>query len=349
MATIKDVAKLAGVGIGTASRVLSGRGSVAAPTAERVRRAIDELDFRPSHAARVLLSGASQTVGVYIPVLTGTFYTPILDTVDSELRKTGQHMVVAFGSGEGDAREQARSGLNFLFERGCDGVLAITDALDDDDIVALGSWQQRMVVLNHLYASIPEQCFSVDHVSGGRLAARTLLELGHRKIAVIAGPPTAADNVARLGAFLDEIEASGIPRKSCPVYHGDYSPASGWACADRIVLEGVPYTAVFSANDEMAIGAISRLHDAGIVVPRDLSILGYDDTQTAEYSAPKLSSVHVSWREVTIDGLNSLRNHIYGFRLPVRRQAPVSITRRGSLAEIATQPAGTRRRPAGKS
>ena len=103
MATIKDVARLAGVGLGTASRVVSGKGSVSPATLERVKKAIEQLDFRPSHAARSLLSGSSRMIGVYIPILKGTFYTPILQLIDTELRAAGLHMVVAFGTGTGVA------------------------------------------------------------------------------------------------------------------------------------------------------------------------------------------------------------------------------------------------------
>jgi LacI family transcriptional regulator len=107
MATIKEVARLAGVSLGTASRVISGKGSVAPATAKRVHRAIEQLNFRPSHAARSLLSGSTQMIGVYIPFLKGTFYTPILQAIDAELRAGGRHMVVAFGHGSADERCQA--------------------------------------------------------------------------------------------------------------------------------------------------------------------------------------------------------------------------------------------------
>ncbi|MCX7058964.1 MAG: LacI family DNA-binding transcriptional regulator, partial [Proteobacteria bacterium] len=105
MATIKDVARLAGVGLGTASRVVSGKGSVAPATAQRVQKAIEQLNFRPSHAARSLLSGSTQMVGVYIPLLKGTFYTPILQAIDSTLRASRCYMVVAFGHGLDDERQ----------------------------------------------------------------------------------------------------------------------------------------------------------------------------------------------------------------------------------------------------
>mgnify|MGYP003548556800 CR=1 FL=1 len=132
VATIKDVARLAGVGLGTASRVVSGKGSVSPATLERVRKAIDELGFRPSHAARALLSGTSRMVGVYIPVLSGTFYTPILQIIDTELRAAGLHMVVAFGVGLGDARNQVQHSIL------CGSPATVAEAIAEIDSMGVG-------------------------------------------------------------------------------------------------------------------------------------------------------------------------------------------------------------------
>ena len=227
MATIKDVAKLAGVGLGTASRVVSGKGSVSPATLARVKKAIDELGFRPSHAARALLSGSSRMVGIYIPVLSGTFYTPILQMMDTELRAAGLHMVVAFGAGLGDERRQAIEGIEFLIERGCDGLLVMTAALRDEDVVALGAKAGQLVALNHSFESISGQCFTVDHAQGGRVAARALLDHKHRKIAVIEGPHQLADNIQRIDGFMGELRgAGGGPGKGWRV-GGDVSAAAG--------------------------------------------------------------------------------------------------------------------------
>jgi LacI family transcriptional regulator len=335
MATIKDVARLAGVGLGTASRVVSGKGSVSPATLEKVRQAIEELDFRPSHAARSLLSGSTQMIGVYIPVLKGTFYTPILQLIDTELRAAGLHMVVAFGVGLGNPREQAIEGIEFLMERGCDGLVAMTNHLQDDDIAALGPKQSRLVILNHTHDSIPEQCFSADHTQGGILAARTLLDLGHRRIAVIAGPHTLPDNVDRITGFMGEVARSGIDTAGMWVAESDFSPEGGWSSAEELVKSGHRFSAVFCANDEMAVGALSYFHEVGMSVPRDVSVLGYDDTPSTEYSAPRLSSVHVPWRAVTLAGLNALLNRCYGLEREVGSDFPISVTERASLARAA--------------
>ena len=332
MATIKDVARLAGVGLGTASRVVSGKGSVSQATMEKVRQAIEELDFRPSHAARSLLSGSSQMIGVYIPVLKGTFYTPILQLIDTELRAAGLHMVVAFGVGLGNPREQAIEGIEFLMERGCDGLVAFTNHLLDDDIAALGPKQSRVVVLNHSLESIPAQCFTADHTQGGVLAARALLDRQHRHIAVIAGPSTLPDNVARIAGFMAEMARAGVDTASMWVAESDFSPEGGWSCAKELVDSGQVFTALFCANDEMAVGALSFFHEIGMSVPRDVSVLGYDDTPSTEFSAPRLTSVHVPWRTVTLSGLNTLLNRCYDLEREVVRYFPISITERASLA-----------------
>lgn len=332
MATIKDVARLAGVGVGTASRAVSGKGPVAPATLEKIRKAIEELDFRPSHAARALLSGSSQMIGVYIPFLSGTFYAPILQAIYTELRAAGLNMVVSFGVGAGDHRQQAVEGIDFLMARGCDGMILLSNALRDSDIEALGPIRSRLVVLNHGYASIPDQCFTVDHTLGGRLAARALLTHKHRKIAVIAGPSVAPDNVERIAGFMAELNESGIDTDKLWVAESNFAADGGWASAKELLASGYPFTAVFCANDEMAVGALSLFQQARVAVPAAVSVLGYDDTMSTKYTVPRLSSVHIPWRDLTENGLSFLLNRCYGLERPVTRQFPISVTMRASLS-----------------
>lgn len=332
MATIKDVARLAGVGLGTASRVISGKGSVSKTTQEKVLKAIEQLEFRPSHAARSLLSGTTQMIGVYIPYLSGTFYTPILQAIYTALREAGLNMVVAFGVGDGDARNQAIDGLNFLIERGSDGLIVMSSEMLDEDIAALGPFQSRVVVINQAFPCIARQCFTVDHEAGGRLAARTLLDAGHRKIALIAGRAAATDNQQRIAGFKAELAAAGIDTSTLWSADGDFTPEGGWACAEQLLRSGEEITALFCANDEMAVGALSAFQKAGVQVPRQVSVLGYDDTHSAEFTAPQLTSVHIPWSEMTMSGLNYLLNHCYGLNRPVTRDYRLHVAERASLA-----------------
>jgi LacI family transcriptional regulator len=333
VATLKDVAQLAGVGLGTASRVVSGKGAVSPKTLARVRKAIEELDFQPSHAARSLMSGTSQMIGVYIPFLSGTFYTPILQLVYAELRAAGLNMVVGFGTGSADERREAVDGIDFLNQRGCDGVLVMSSALRAEDIAALGPRKSRLVLLNHSLPGMEERCFSIDHALGGRMAARALLEKKHRKIAVIAGPRVAPDNVERIDAFMDELAKAGIDTDALWIEESDFAPEGGWASAKKLHESGYDYTAVFCANDEMAVGALSYFQQAGVDVPGAVSVLGYDDTHTAQFTAPRLSSVHMPWTEMTLNGLNCLLNCCYAMQRPFTHEYAVSVTERASLAK----------------
>ena len=333
MATLKDVAQLAGVGLGTASRVVSGKGAVSPKTLARVRKAIEELDFQPSHAARSLMSGTSQMIGVYIPFLSGTFYTPILQLVYAELRAAGLNMVVGFGAGSADERQQTIEGIDFLNQRGCDGVLVLTNTLREEDIAALGPRKTRLVLLNHALPGMEDRCFTVDHMLGGRMAARALLDKGHRKIAVIGGPNSAEDNVERIDGFMAELSEAGIDTGKLWIAESNFAPEGGWDTAKKLVDSGYEFTAVFCANDEMAVGALSFFQQAGIDVPGAVSVLGYDDTHSAEFTAPRLSSVHMPWTEMTQNGLNALLNRCYDMHRPVTHDYPVSVTERASLAK----------------
>ena len=333
MATLKDVAQLAGVGLGTASRVVSGKGAVAPKTVARVRKAIEELDFQPSHAARSLMSGNSQMIGVYIPFLSGTFYTPILQLVSSELRAAGLNMVVGFGTGKGDWRGEAVAGIDFLNQRGCDGVLAMSSALREEDIATLDPRKTRLVLLNHSLPGMEERCFSIDHALGGRIAARALLEKKHRKIAVIAGPKYAPDNVERIDGFMDELAQAGIDTATVWLDESNFAPSGGWDSAKKLLESGYDFTAVFCANDEMAVGALSYFQQAGVDVPGAVSVLGYDDTHTAEFTAPRLTSVHMPWIEMALNGLNYLLNRCYDTHRPFTHDYAVGVTHRASLAK----------------
>ena len=131
MSTIKDVARLAGVGVGTASRAISGKGAVSDDALQRVRHAVQQLQFRPSSAARALSLRQSGMIGVFVPVFEGSFYSPILNAIDAELRATNRHMMAASGYGHGSESEQALNSLDFLFQRECDGVLALSSHVSD--------------------------------------------------------------------------------------------------------------------------------------------------------------------------------------------------------------------------
>ncbi|MFX1803510.1 substrate-binding domain-containing protein [Paraburkholderia sp. A1BS-2L] len=332
MVTLKDVATLAGVGLSTASRAISGKGPVSAEAAARVQAAIEQLNFRPSSIGRAMATQSLGIVGIFVPTFFGSYYGTILKETDTELRAVKRHVVVATGCGDGSPREQAIEAVRFLIGRDCDGMVVISHDLHDEDLNMLHAMHPRMAFLNRVFDQLPEASFCADHFHGGELAARTLVEHGHREIAVIGGPPSSSDNLARLDGFFTELAHHGIAREAVPLIMSDFSPEGGYAAAGELLDSKQRFTALFCANDTMAMSALARLQQAGIAVPDDISVMGYDDDYSAAYMAPALTSVHIPTAELTRNAVRWLINQCYGTHWDIERDFGVSVTMRASVA-----------------
>jgi LacI family transcriptional regulator len=231
--------------------------------------------------------------------------------VDATLRAAGRHMVVTGGSGPGDQRQQALDGIDFLLGRDCDGLIVASHHLRDADLQVLRQRQPCLVVVNRQVPRMASHCFVTDHIEGGRLAARALLSKGHRDIAVLSGPHDAPDNEQRMAGFLAELARHGLQ----PVlrFEGDFTYTSGAAVAgplmaaiDRRVPAAQRCSAIFCANDLMALGLSSCLTQAGWRLPEELSLLGYDDADVAPYATPPLSTIHAPIAEAAVAACEQL-------------------------------------------
>ena len=352
MTTIKDVAKLAGVGLGTASRAISGRGSVAPATRSRVEQAAQALGFNVRRSTRDRAAATDDAIGIYVPSLTGNFYGPMMQSVDTEVRAIGCHLIATSGSatGAGDERQQALRGIDFLIRRRCAGIVVAAPALVDADVVALQRRFPHIVFVNRRAAGDSRHCFAVDHELGGRLAARALIDRGHRRIACIAGPADTPDNARRMAGFLEELAGHGVQLPPRLHKTGDFTFASGYA-ATRALLEQAPggYSALFCANDVMAMAAISRLKRANLSVPDDVSVLGFDDSDLATYTSPQLTTVRIPVEHMAANACRYLLNECYGLSQPIARDfMPVVMWRQTVMrANDASTTVDSIRRPPG--
>jgi LacI family transcriptional regulator len=333
MATIKDVARLAGVGVGTASRVISGKGSFSEAAAARVEAAARQLGFRPSAIARALSLQSTGTIGVFVPDFKGPFYGPLLDAIDAELRLHDRHMVAANGCGDEDTRQQSLDGARFLIERECDGIILCSNALRDADFAALRDDFANLAIVNRDVKGMKTHCFTVDHRAAGRAAADALLAHGHRRIAVITGPAIAGDNKQRLQGLFDRLGEAGVAPDAVLVEEGDFSAPSGWAACERLVARKPRISALFCANDQMAMGAISFLGHHGIRVPQQWSVIGYDDSDVAAFLSPRLTSVRIPIAEMALNACRQLLNTRFGSALAVSRKFVPTVVMRDSLAK----------------
>ena len=329
MATLRDVAKLAGVGAGTVSRYISGTGSISLKSADKIARAIEQLNYRPNSMARSLSSRRSDLIGVWVPSLEGPYYHMMIRAIESALRSQGKHMILANAE---DARsdEDRFAHLDYLINRDCDGILISNSLQSDFELARSAERFSNLVVINHHTSELAGRSFSIDHEFGGRLAARHLVELGHRKVATITGRLSAQDAGQRHVAFLDEMAKLGCPVPPDRIIEGAFSYAGGEQAVATLLASSADYSAIFCGNDKVAMVLIAELHKRGISVPRDVSVLGYDDVDFAPFTAPALSTIHAPIEEMSRSACNQLLNLTYGLDLPYRERFAPSLCIRQS-------------------
>ncbi|SFD51965.1 transcriptional regulator, LacI family [Roseivivax sediminis] len=337
MATLKDVARLAGVGSGTVSRYVSGNGSVSPKSAEKIARAITQLKYRPNSIARSLSSRRSDLLGVWVPSLEGPYYQMMIRAIELELRQQGKHMILA--NAEDAQTDEDRLGhIDYLINRDCDGILMSGSRLGEFKLASLSERYPNLVCINREVEALPGRAFSIDHDLGGRLAARHLHGLGHRKIAVITGRLSAQDAKQRHGGFVDEMARLGDPVAPERIIEGAFSYAGGERAADMLLRSSAKFTAVFCGNDKVAMVVASRLQASGVSVPDEVSVLGYDNVDFAEYMVPALSTIHAPIVEMTQSACRQLLNLTYGLDLPFRERFEPALCARKSTAPPPSAP-----------
>lgn len=280
-ASIEDVAKLAGVSIATVSRSLRGLPDVATATRDKVLAAARELDYVASPFAARLASGRSSTVGVVVPFVHRWFFAEVLGAVESVLSAAGYDLLL-HNLGDSAGREQFFSVLPV--RKRVDALVVVSLALTEDEVEALQSLDMPIGMLGASY----EGFFSVriDDVAAARRATDHLTSLGHRRIALIGGdtddPMRFTPPHHRLTGFHEALAAAGIPVDESLERLGYFTVEGGEAAMIELLALPDRPTAVFAESDEMAYGAIRAIRRAGLKIPEDIAIIGFDDHQTAE-------------------------------------------------------------------
>ena len=294
-----DVARLAGVSHQTVSRVLNGHPHVSSTTRARVVAAMSELNYRPNAFARGLVTQRSQRIGVlsFDSRLFGPGST--LHAIERAARAAGFGVAVAGMSDH--AGGDVDDAMEALDAQAVDGIIVI--APNDDAVRALGVLPPTMPVVA-LEAEYHDQpVVAIDQREGARLATRHLLDLGHRTVWHLAGPPDWREAVLRLEGWRATLSEAGAEVPD-PL-SGDWSPRSGYDAGVRLAMRD-DVTAVFAANDQMALGLLHALAERGRRVPEDVSVVGFDDIPEAEFFRPSLTTVHQDFNEVGRRGLELL-------------------------------------------
>lgn len=289
MTTIKDVAREAGVSVATVSRVYNHSAAVSEGTRRIVREVAERLNYWPNGAARSLSTNRTQAIGVMLPDLFGEFFSEILRGMDATARKAGFHLLVS--SSHADADELV-AGLRTTRGR-IDALIVMAPDVEAGRAIRAIATDQPLVLIDPGPGFEACDSISIANQSGASAVVRHLVGLGHRRVATITGPERNADARQRLEGFRAALRASGIRVPSAYEIPGDFTEPSGYAAvAGLLALEPRP-TAVFAANDYMAIGVLGALSDAGVRVPEDIAVVGFDDIAMARYLNPSLTTVHV--------------------------------------------------------
>ncbi|AEE22566.1 transcriptional regulator, LacI family [Glaciecola sp. 4H-3-7+YE-5] len=288
MATIKDVAKLAGVSPATVSRVLSSTVAVSPKTKARIEKAIAELDFRPNAHARALVSKSTHTIGVVISQLADPFFAQMASSIENVAKKRKFKVLVSTGSL--DAQKELTA-IKSLQAQRCEAMVVNSKALPDDVLIDLAQRIPGFVLINKFIPQISERCVWFDNVSGGKVMADHIASLGHTQIAVISTKDRIYDATHRLNGIRESLNDYQIPLLDEYIAHGTPDYDGGRAAVESLVLRGCQFSAVLCYNDAMATGVISALTDLGKKIPDDVSVVGFDDVLLAKYCMPKLTTV----------------------------------------------------------
>lgn len=289
---IRDVARAAGVSHTTVSRVLNDHPSVVRETRERVLESIRQLDFRPSSTARALATGRSRTLGVII--FDATLYGPAatLNGIGEAAREAGYALNVALLRSMAD--RSAQEAMDRLASQAVEGIIVIASEKSVAKSVADTRHRVPMVVLNDSFDDrVPAVTF--DEGGGGRQATEYLLQLGHTTVWHLAGPADSIAAAGRMAGWRAALRAAHAPIP--PTSIGDWTAASGYRRGMELA-QNPNLTAIFAANDQMALGVLHALHEVGRRVPDDVSLIGFDDIPEATYFSPALSTIRPDFAQV---------------------------------------------------
>jgi LacI family transcriptional regulator, galactose operon repressor len=317
--TITDVAKAANVHASTVSRVLNGRAelSLLPETRERVINAATRLGYRPSALARGLRMRRTFTLGMLVPDITNPVFPNIIKGVEGAAHARGYHLILC---NTDDSYEREASYLRVLREWRVDGILIASSSTADSTIAELRREKTSFVLLNSASRASDDLAVAPDNRQGVSAALDHLIQLGHRRIGLIAAPQTTMTGQERLLAARAALRRHHLAQEDALVAVADsFSEASGYRAARRLLLDAEPPTAIFGANDLIALGAIRLAREIGLAVPADLSVVGFNDIPQSELFDPPLTTVHVPQEEMGVLAAALLIDHLEGRHI-ARRQ-----------------------------
>jgi LacI family transcriptional regulator len=339
MATIKDVAREAGVSVATVSRVFNDSGLVSVDTRRTVREVAARLNYWPHGVARSLITSRTNAVGVLLPDMYGEFFSEIIRGADLAARREGLHLLVSSSHANAEELVAAMRSMRGRI----DGLIVMAPDVEQPVGTQVCGGHFPVVLLDPGFDAEECDTIAIANHDGARAMVRHLLGLGHRRIATVTGPERNIDARQRLAGYRTALREAGAESSPELEIAGDFTETSGYEAAARLLRLAPRPTAVFAGNDYMAAGILGALSDAGVRVPEQIAVTGFDDIAMARYLNPSLTTVQVDMLQ--------LGERAVGRLLDIRREAngthrhemlPTTLVVRGSCGAHALQPADAR-------
>ncbi len=291
MITMLDVSRRAGVSKATVSRVLNGTGQVKESTRQKVFKAMQALDYRPNFLARSLANRTSNSIGLVVSTFDGFYFGRLLQQASRQTESHGKQLIVTDGH---DTPEREQEAVQMLADRQCDAIILYTRYMSEKAILALAdSITMPLIIINRDVSLARERAIFFEQEDAAFQAVDYLISQGHREIACITVPGHTPTGKSRLMGYRKALEKNGIDWDPAKVKYGDSSMTRGYDACNELLQEGVTFSALFACNDDMALGASKALHQAGLNIPQDVSLFGFDDAPSAKWLEPGLSTVYL--------------------------------------------------------
>lgn len=288
MATIKDVAKDAGVSIATVSRVVNNSPKASKKSIEAVKKSMLALGYRPNANARALVSQNSNTIGVLVGDISDPFFGAMIKSIDTVARANNKQILIGNGYHNED---DERAAIELLINNRCDSLIIHSKALSDQELISFANEVPGLIVINRVIKEIAERCVALDNFKGTYLATEFLIKNGHKKIAWINSNHDIEDCEQRKLGYIQALSVNKIAFNPEYLEFGTPDVEGGERAMSNLLSKNVDITAVVVYNDYMAAGALYTLDDNHINVPEQISIVGFDDGLIAKFIQPKLTTI----------------------------------------------------------
>ena len=328
--TIAEVAAIAGVSTATVSRALSAPAKLRASTLARVTDAVRRTGYTPNIAARTLRGRRTMVVLVVVPDIANPFFSDVLRGIDETLSERGYGLLIG---NLGHAPEKPAQIVDIVQAGQVDGVILLNGIIPQDDGRSLETIGVPIVAVCETISGARFPQVEAQNREAARAAVAHLVALGHRAIAYLAGPEGNILERERRAGFLEGLKHAGIPRRAARFYPGDFTFAAGIAAAHEFLAEAPRPTALFAANDEMAIGFLKTVRSNNIAVPKELSIVGFDGIDFADFVEPTLTTFRQPRRALGAAGAALLIKLMTGLPIPKaerHQRFPVPLVQRAS-------------------